>query len=480
MRILMVSAEGPPLRRRSELVEAMEGLSAGLRDAGHEVSLALPYYKEIRQDASFSAKDTGITVDIRLGDKSYVAEYLEGRSSRGVQLFFVRCDEFFDRAGIYGENGKEYDDNAARFVFFSKALIELARRLTPAIQILHLHDWAAALVPVLVQAYRLPFSTLLTIHDVEEQGSFWGLDFKLTNLHERFFTLRGVEFFGRLNLLKGGILYSDRLTILSEWYRREILTPDGGAGLDIVLRENAYKLRVVPNGADSTEWDPSRDKSLAAPYGPKKLSGKKANRDALLNHVGLLPAPRGPVYGMQAKGASGLGLVVPLLDRLLSDDVRLVILGAVELEFQAAMGIVSRKFPGKFAYQKRFDIGSVHLLKAGSDVSLFPSQLEPSGADAIQSMRYGSVPIALARPGIAEMISDLDVAADQGRGFLCYVSSAEAYWDSIKRASAAYRDQALWEKLVRRAMDCDFSWAKSVAGYEEIYQELVGTGAAAA
>jgi starch synthase len=480
MRILMVSAEGPPLRRDRELVEAMEGLTAKLRDAGHEVSLALPYYQEIREDASFPAKETGITVDVRLGDKSYVAEYLEGRSSRGVQLFFVRCDEFFDRAGIYGENGKDYEDNAARFVFFCKAVIELVRRLTPAIQILHLHDWAAAFVPVLVHAYRLPFSTLLTIHDVEEQGSFWGLDFKLTNLHERFFTLRGVEFFGRLNLLKGGILYSDRITTLSEWYRREILTPDGGAGLDIVLRENAYKLRVVPNGADAAEWDPARDKSLAAPYGPKKLSGKKVNRDALLNHVGLLPAPRGPVYGMQAKGVAGPGLVVPLLDRLLSDDVRLVILGAVEREFQAAMGIMLRKFAGKFAYQERFDIGSVHLLKAGSDITLFPSQLEPSGADAIRSMRYGSVPIALASPGIEETIQDLDVATDQGCGFLCYVPSAEAYWDSIKRASSAFRDNALWEKLLTRAMGGDFSWEKRVARYEEVYAELLGTGVHAA
>lgn len=476
----MVSAEGPPLRRRSELIEAMEALPAELRDAGHEVSLALPYYREIREDASFSAGNTGITVEVRLGEETYIAEYLEGRSSSGLQLFFVRCDEFFDRAGIYGESGKDYEDNAARFIFFSKAVIELARRLTPSIQILHVHDWASALVPVLVHAYHLPFSTILTIHHIEEQGSFWGLDFKLTNLHERFFTLRGLEFFGRLNLLKSGILFADRLTTISEWYRRQIFSPEGGAGLDIVLRENAYKLRAVPYGADITEWNPARDKNIVTAFGPKKLAGKKANRDALLNNFGLSTAPRGPVFGMQAKTKSGLALLVPVLDRLLSDDVRLIILGAVEREFQTAMGIMSRKFRGKFAYQEQFDTGSVHLLKAGTDMTLFPVRLEPSGADAVQSLRYGSVPVALASAGIQEIIQDLSPATDRGYGFLCYVASAEAFWDSIKRASSAYRDQALWDKLVKRAMGCDFSWKKSVAGYEAVYQELLGPSATAA
>ncbi len=480
MRILMVSAEGPPLRRRSELIEAMEALPVELRDAGHEVSLALPFYREIRENTSISIDDTKITVDVRLGEKTYVAEYLEGRSSTGLQLFFVRCDEFFDRPGIYGEKGKEYEDNAARFIFFSKAVIELARRLTPAIQILHVHDWAPALVPVLVHAYHLPFSTALTIHHVEEQGSFWGLDFKLTNLHERFFTLRGVEFFGRLNLLKGGILFADRLTTISEWYRRQILTPEGGAGLDIVLRENAYKLRTVSHGADINEWNPARDKNIAAAFGPKKLSGKKTNQNALLNNFALLPAPRGPVYGMQAKTKSGLNLVVPFLDRLLSDDVRLIILGPVEREFQPAMGIMSRKFRGKFAYQEQLDTGSIHLLKAGTDMTLFPTRPEPSGADAIQGLRYGSLPVALASAGIQEIIQDLAPAADRGYGFLCYLDSPEAFWDAVKRASSVYRDQALWEKLVKRAMGCDFSWEKGVAGYEAVYQELVGPGATAA
>jgi starch synthase len=206
MKILMSSAEGPPMQRAGALVDVMDALPSALRDRGHEVSVALPFYREIRENRAFKKKDTGITVEVQLGDKTHVARYLESRSPSGVQLFFIRCDEFFDRAGIYGERGKPYEDNAARFIFFCKATLELARRLTPQVEILHVHDWAPALVPVFVHAHGLPFSTVLTIHHVADQGSFWGLDFQLTNLPEPFFTLHGVEFFGRLNFLKGGIL----------------------------------------------------------------------------------------------------------------------------------------------------------------------------------------------------------------------------------------------------------------------------------
>src|SRR5436309_7203903 len=242
MRILMISAEAPPLERRSALVDVMDALPGALRASGNEVSVVLPFYREIKENRAFKKKNTGMSVDVRVGDKTYVARYLEGRSAGGVQLFLVRCDEFFDRPGIYGECGQAYEDNASRFIFFCKAVLELARRLTPPLQILHMHDWTAALVPVFVRAHNLPLKTVLTIHHVAEQGSFWGLDFNLTNLPTSFFTLRGVEFFGRLNFLKGGILYADKITTVSEHYRREIQTPAGGHGLDVVLRENAYRL----------------------------------------------------------------------------------------------------------------------------------------------------------------------------------------------------------------------------------------------
>src|SRR5437660_9385857 len=184
MRILMVSPEGPPLQRTGALIDVMDALPRALRARGHEISVALPFYREIRENTAFKAKNTGVTVDVQVGKKTYPAKYLEGRSTSGVQLFLVRCDEFFDRPGIYGEHGKAYDDNAARFIFFCKATLELARRLTPSPQILHLHDWPAALISVFVRAHGLPFATVFTIYHLAEQGSIWILVVGLSILSE--------------------------------------------------------------------------------------------------------------------------------------------------------------------------------------------------------------------------------------------------------------------------------------------------------
>src|SRR2546430_10159249 len=291
MRILMISAEGPPLQRTGAVIDVMDGLPAALRSRGHEVCVVLPFYREIRENRAFKKKNTGIAVDVQVGDKVYPAQYLEGRSASGAQLYLVRCDEFFDRDGIYGERGKPYEDNASRFIFFCKAALELSRRLTPQVQVLHVHDWPAALVPVFVYAQGLPFKTVLTIHHVADQGSFWGLDFWLTNLPEQFFTLHGVEFFGRLNFLKGGILYADRITTVSEHYRREIQTLSGGCGLDGVLRENAHRLSAILDGVDYARWNPASEQVIPARYDARRLRDQQICRAVLLAQMKLQATP---------------------------------------------------------------------------------------------------------------------------------------------------------------------------------------------
>src|SRR5512133_1318773 len=476
MRILMSSAEGPPLQRAGALVDVMDALPSALRARGHEVSIALPLYREIRENRAFKKKDTGITVDVQLGDTTHVARYLEGRSASGVQLFFIRCDEYFDRAGIYAERGKPYEDNAARFIFFCKATLELSRRLTPQLEILHVHDWAPALVPVFVHAHGLPFSTVLTIHHVADQGSFWGLDFHLTNLPERFFTLHGIEFFGRLNFLKGGILYADRTTTVSEHYRREILTSAGGCGLDVVLRENAHRLSAILDGVDYTRWNPASDRLLPARYDPRRLRGKEVCREALLKQMSLAPEPRGPVFGMVSRVVQekGFEILVPLLDRLLWDDVRLIILGEGDPAFETALAVAARKFPTKVAFQEDYDEKVAHLIQAGTDISLIPSRFEPAGLSAMYSLKYGALPVARATGGIQEIIEDYDPAADSGYGFLFYEYSTEAFWDAIKRARGIFRDREVWITLMERAMARNFSWDASAQRYEELYRELVG------
>ena len=470
----MISAEGPPLARATALVDVLEALPRELRARKHEVGIAMPYYREIRENGHFAAKDTGVTVDVPVGKKNYVAEFLEGRTAGGVQTFFVRCDEFFDRAGIYGEHGMPYEDSAARFIFFCKAALELARRMTPTPQILHVHDWASALVPVLVRNQQLPFATVLTIHHLAEQGSFWGLDFDLTNLPERYFNPRGVEFFGRLNLLKGGILFADKITTVSERYRREMLNLDGGLGLEIVLREQAHRLVGILNGADYARWNPETDSLLPRQFGSGYLEGKAVCRDLLLDALALAPAPAGPVFGMVTRlvPEKGFDLLMPLLDRLLSDDVRLIILGEGDPGYETALAIAARKYPTKFAYRRTYDEALAHLIEAGADVTLIPSRIEPSGLSAMYSLKYGTLPVARATGGIQEIIEDYDPTLDIGYGFLCYENTPDAFWDSIKRARETFNDKTFWATLVERAMARDFSWEAVAERYEAIYAQL--------
>ena len=471
----MISPEGPPLQRTGALIDVMDALPTALRARGHDVCVVLPFYREIRENRAFKKKNTGIAVDVQVGDKVYPARYLEGRTASGVQVYLVRCDEFFDRDGIYGERGKPYEDNASRFIFFCKAALELSRRLTPQLQILHVHDWPAALVPVFVYAQGLPFKTVLTIHHVADQGSFWGLDFGLTNLPERFFTLRGVEFFGRLNFLKGGILYADKITTVSENYRREILTPSGG-GLDGVLRENAHRLSAILDGADYKIWNPASDHLLPARYDEKRLRGKQVCRDALLKELKLASGPRGPVFGMVTRVVQekGFEILVPLLDRLLWDDVRLITLGEGDPAYETSLAVAARKFPTRFGYQKDYDAKLAHLIEAGMDISLIPSRFEPAGLSAMYNLKYGALPVARATGGIHEIIEDYDPNSDSGYGFLCYEYSSEAFWDATKRARQTFCDRNLWTKLMKRAMTLDFSWDASARRYESLYRGLIG------
>jgi starch synthase len=482
MRILMITAEGPPLSRATALVDVLEALPRELRARKHEVGIAMPYYREISENMSLDLRDTGITVDIRLGEKNYVAEFVEGRTDSGVQTFFIRCDEFFGRASVYGEHGVAYEDNAARFIFFCKAALEMARRMTPTPQILHCHDWAAALIPALVADQKLPFATVLTIHHLAEQGSFWGLDFALTNLPDRYFKPHGVEFFGRLNLLKGGIVFADRITTVSERYRREMLSSEGGCELDIVLREHAHRLVGILNGADYRRWNPETDAFLPRQFAPGNLAGKSICRDLLLDGLNLAAAPAGPVFGMVSRlvPEKGFDLLMPLFDRLLSDDVRLVILGEGDAGYETALAIAARKYPTKFGYRQHYDEQLAHLIEAGADITLIPSKIEPSGLSAMYSLKYGALPVARATGGIQEIIEDYDPTLDSGFGFLCYEKTSDAFWDSIKRAREVFQDQATWTTLMERAMSRDFSWSEAAERYENIYADLTGASSVAA
>jgi starch synthase len=475
MTILFAASEMEPLARTGGLGDVLEALPCALAARGHEVSVVLPCYREIATRQDMEIRSTGVRIPIHVGSKRVDAEIMECTAPNGVQVFLVKRDEYFDRAGIYGHEGKAYDDNAERFIFFSRAVMELARRILPPPEVVHVHDWQTALLPVLIKERRLPFKTVLTIHNIAYQGTFWAFDFGLTNLPGQYFGPQGVEFYGNMNLLKGGIVSADAVTTVSERYAREIQTPEYGFGLDAVVREHAGKLTGILNGADDRVWNPATDRLLPANYTAEKLDGKRECRAALLAELGLAPNPEGPVFGMVARLAlqKGFELLLPLIDRLLAHDTRLVVLGEGDTHYERELIIASRRHPGRFVYRAKHDTKVAHLITAGADVSLVPSFYEPCGLTAMYGLKYGTIPIARATGGLHEIIRDYDQSTGTGNGFLFFDPTPDAFWDSIVRAERLFARAEQWQTLVQRAMGSDFSWKKAVDRYEELYQRLL-------
>ncbi|MCA1660387.1 MAG: glycosyltransferase, partial [Verrucomicrobiaceae bacterium] len=264
----------------------------------------------------------------------------------------------------------------------------------------------------------------------------------------------------------------------------EMLSPEGGSGLEVVLRENAHKLSGILNGADYARWDPATDPLLPQTYNQYDLSGKRTCRDLLLDSLGLAPMPNAPVFGMVTRlvPEKGFDVLIPILDRLLSDDVRLIILGEGDAAYERALAIAAKKYRTKFAYRESYDETLAHLIEAGADITLIPSGIEPSGLSAMFSLKYGALPVARATGGIQEIIEDYDPTSDPpqaGYGFLYYDASAEAFWDGIKRAKEMFHANPHgWITLMRRAMAQNFSWATAAARYEELYSTLTLRAAA--
>ncbi|HWB60720.1 MAG TPA: glycogen synthase GlgA [Chthoniobacteraceae bacterium] len=476
MKILMATSEMAPLARSGGLGDVLETLPSELQKRGHEVSVALPYYRSIREGRGLKIKNTGVKMTIQVGAKRLDAEVLECIAPNGVQVFLVRRDEYFDRSGFYGADGRAYEDNAERFVFFTKAVVELARRMKPAPDIIHAHDWQTALAPVFVHEYGLPFKTVLTIHNVEYQGVFWGIDFSLTNLPGSYFNDRALEFYTNVNFLKGGIVFADAITTVSERYAREIQTPEFGSGLERVLQEHSGKLTGILNGADSSIWNPSTDKWLPKKYrAGGSMSGKKVCRETLLSKLGLDPDPKGPVFAMVTRLAEqkGFDIFLPLLDRLLADDVRLIVLGEGDTAYERELLLAQMKHREQFSFKREFDDPLAHLIEAGADITLMPSRFEPCGLSAMYSLKYGTIPVVRASGGLYQIVKDYDPTTGDGNGFQFFDYTAEALWDSIQRAKKVFADPQAWKALMQRAMESDFSWSTASAKYEQVYEKLV-------
>jgi starch synthase len=472
MNILMIASEATPFAKTGGLADVLGALPAALVERGEQVAVVLPAYRESRYPNPTREVYRSMWIPIGPGYMVDIQQSSLQVGDRGVTYFFVQCPALYDRDGIYGTAAGDFPDNHLRFAVLAMAGVGVARYLFRP-DILHLHDWQAALAPVYIREHFrgdptfLGVKTLLTIHNLGYQGIFGPEVLPQIALPASLMTPDALEFFGRVNFLKGGIAWSDAVSTVSKGYAREIQTTEYGFGLDGFLRKHGGVTGIV-NGVDYSEWSPEHDPNIAQSYSPGDLSGKRVCKRALLEECGLpQDDPDRPLVAMISRFAAqkGFDILLDAAPRLLAEDLSLVILGSGDLPYERMLRDLAASYPGKVGLRVGYDTGLSHRIEAGADIFLMPSRYEPCGLNQIYSLKYGTVPVVRATGG-------LDDTIDEGTGFKFRDYSGDALLGAVRRALTAFQNEDQWACRMRRGMEKDFSWSASAGEYVELYRRL--------
>lgn len=493
MNILMVTSEAVPFAKTGGLADVSSALSLALSQAGHDVALILPAFRHVRR-STIPIEPTGIAFDVPIGNRLVPAELLRATfpDSR-VTAYFVDQPEYFDRAQLYRENGEDYPDNCERFTFFARAVFEAIRLLELPVDVIHCNDWQAGLIPAyLAIEYRHSrlyhsIATVLTIHNLAYQGLFPASDMSLTGLDPKYFNWRQMEFWGKLGMLKTGLIFADALTTVSPRYAEEIQSSETGCGLDGVLLERREHLTGILNGVDYGIWNPATDGHLAERYDETNWTvGKARCKAALQRELGLPESPRSPIIGLVGRldPQKGWDLVGEILPRWAeNEDVQWAILGTGEFSLERLLSELVERYPNRVAARLSFSEGLAHRIEAGSDLFLMPSRYEPCGLNQMYSLKYGTVPVVRDTGGLADTICDAtpdNLASHAANGFSFKAYESSALEEGLRRAIECYRHEpATWRRLVETGMGQDWSWGRSAREYSALYERIVADKRAA-
>jgi starch synthase len=480
MNIAFAASECVPFSKTGGLADVVGALPKALAELGHNVSVYLPKYKQTRLN---DAKVLLPSVTVPFDDQYRFCSVLDGGMRAGVQFYFIDYPPFFARQALYGTPAGDYPDNAERFALYSRAVLE-ASKILGVPQVFHCHDWQSALVPVLLRTSYAEdpvfrgTHTVFTIHNIGYQGLFPPDTLPLLMLPWDLLTIDKMEFWSKVNFLKGALVFSDAITTVSRKYSQEIQTPEYGFGLDGVLRSRAGVVSGILNGVDYSEWSPERDKLIVRQYSADHLEGKTECKYDLLRQFGLTNAKAGaelPVIGIVSRFAAqkGFDLIAEIADDLARLPLIITALGSGDKEYQDLFLKLNRQFPEKFAVKIAYDDVLAHKIEAGADMFLMPSRYEPSGLNQMYSLRYGTVPIVRATGGLDDSIEHWNPKTGAGTGFKFSSYTGSALLASIQEALKTFREKAAWKKLMLNGMKKDFSWATSAKEYVKIYERLV-------
>lgn len=475
--ILMVASEALPFAKTGGLGDVAGALPVAIGRAGHDVTLVVPRYRGI------DVAGTGATVvAVPLGREVIEVTCHAVPLAPGARAILVDCPAMFDRDGLYGVGNDDYDDNPRRFGLLSRAALEFALATGLRPDIVHAHDWQAALVPVFLRTLYADHPvfggvpTVFTIHNVAYKGlcdgHYW---VEALGLPPEVYTVHGVEYWGRMSLLKGGITCADLLTTVSPRYAEELLTPEAGLGFEGIVASRRRDLVGILNGIDTACWDPSSDPLIPSRYSAGDLAGKEPNKRALLDAYGLPVDPvtlSRPLVGMIARmiDQKGLDLIAAAQAEFAQLDASFVVLGTGEARYEDMWRALSASAADRIAVRIGYDEQTAHLVHAGSDLFLLPSRFEPCGLSQMYAQRYGTVPVVRATGGLDDSVDHFDVASGRGTGFKFHEYSPEALLGMLKYALATYHDRDAWRLLQQNGMGRDFSWDAAARSYERAYE----------
>ncbi len=487
MNILLVTPEAVPFAKTGGLADVTGALPAPLEEMGHQVTLVMPLYRQVRESGARIEKlEVEVTVPIR--GSEVVGRVASSKvPGTNVSVYLIENDHYYDRPDLYGEYGEggkgDYDDNCERFVFFCRAALELVRALDLHPDVIHANDWQTGLVPVYLKTlysteemYR-EIGSLFTVHNLGYQGIFWHYDMPLTRLGWELFNWKQLEFYGALNLLKGGLIFADIINTVSETYAREVQTSEFGYGLEGVLAERRADLFGVLNGVDYNIWNPQTDPLIPANYNLESLKGKQKCKQ-VLQEKNDLPAKDVPLIGMISRLADqkGFDLLAQAIPDMMKMDLQLVILGTGDEKYHTLLQDIAKKFPNRVGLNLRYDNQLAHEIEAGADMFLMPSRYEPCGLNQMYSLKYGTIPVVHTTGGLADTITHCaarTLKAGTANGFSFETYDAKALLGCLRQAVRTFHNKKTWHKLMLIGMTQDWSWQRSARKYVELYQKAV-------
>jgi starch synthase len=488
VKIAFLTTEAVPFAKTGGLADVGGALPAELARRGHDVAVIMPAFRAIHQtDQPIETLDQHLLV--KIADRQVTAGVLRSQlPGSSVPVYFVDQPKYYDRPGLYGDQRGDFRDNCERFVFFSRAALQLIDRLGSPPQVVHCNDWPTGLVPVYLKQNLDGYSwaqqvvSLMTIHNLGYQGQFWHWDMLLTGLPWDLFNMEQLEFYGHLNLLKAGIVFADRISTVSPRYSEEIQTPAHGHGLDGVLRARRGAITGIANGIDDLHWNPATDPHLAKRYDQADWqTGKAACKSALQRECGLPDEPRVPLIGVIGRLAEqkGWDLIIDLMRQWLSDQrqIQWAILGTGDHRYVEQLQHLQSEHADRLGLHLTFSDGLAHRIEAGSDMFLMPSRYEPCGLNQLYSLRYGTVPIVNPTGGLADTVvpaTPANLAAQAATGFWMDGYDLPGLANALQQALTMYHEQpGQWQQIVATGMAQDWSWSRSASQYEDLYRDLL-------